>query len=180
MADEDTPNDLSDLPVADFKTDKGEIIQFLIRVNSEAGSLRIAKRDRPFQDSAKLDSVGANADDFALSLIFHNDLTEAGIFESPPMWPDRLETMLKGFHIGETGTLNLPWKRGIRCKAASWRRVESADDTIRGALVDVTFTTDNEDSLDREAFQAVSVRATANAAAAEAQFDADSFNMFDG
>lgn len=181
MADDPgTPNDLSDYAPADFKPDGRTLAQFLVKVSSEAGSLRIAKRDRPWQDGAKLDAVGANADDFVLSMIFHNDLTEAGIDDSVPMWPDGVDAMTKQFHFGETGTLNLPWKRGIRCKAVSWRRVESADDTIRGALVDVTFTTDTEDSIDREAFQAVSVRATANAAVEEATFDLDSTNMFDG
>jgi hypothetical protein len=173
-------DDWENRPISDFQADGRRVVQFLIKSSTESGSQRIAKRARPFQRGDKLDAVGANSDDFSLEFIFHNNLDEPGLDKTLPQWPDAVEELIEQFHIGETGTLNLPWKRGIRCKATQWRRLETADDTRGGALVSVSFCTDNEDALDREAFQVVSVRAQADSAVAEASFDADSFNMFDG
>lgn len=176
----------TDLPVASFQADFRTEVFFAILGNTESGSMRIAKRDRPWQSGAKLDDVGANADDFQLRLIFHNDVTEPGMgaeeggWVSYQPWPNAHDELLDQFHVGTTGTLNLPWKRGIRCKATQWQSVTSADDTRGGAIVTVTFTTDNEDSLDREAVESASVTATTNGAVESATFDMDSLGMFNG
>lgn len=173
-------DDWADRPISDFTADGRTTVQFLVKQVQEAGSQRLAKRDRPFQRGAKLDNVGANSDEFTLSLVFHNNLSEPGLSGTMAQWPDAVEELIEQFHIGETGALNLPWKRGIRCKADSWTRIENADDTRGGAMVNVKFVTDNEDALDRDAFQLVSVRSQSDSAVAQASFDADSINMFDG
>lgn len=176
----------TDLLVASFQADFRTEVFFAILGNTESGSMRIAKRDRPWQNGAKLDDIGANADDFQLRLIFHNDVTEPGMgaedggWSNYQPWPNAHDELLDQFHTGTTGTLNLPWKRGIRCKATQWTSVTSADDTRGGAIVTVTFTTDNEDSLDREALELASVTATTNRDADATSFDMDSLGMFDG
>jgi hypothetical protein len=169
-----------DLPICDFQADGRQVVQFLLLTIEENGSLRAPKRDRPYQPGAKLDNVAANADDFVATIQFHNSLDEPGLSTTLRQWPDAVEEVIGQFHTGETGTLNLPWKRGIRCKAMNWRRVENASSDRGGAIVTVTFTTDNEDAINREAFQLVSVRAQTPSAVADATFDADSQNMFDG
>lgn len=176
----------TDLPVASFEADFRSEVFFAILGNTEAGSMRIAERNRPWQNGAKLDDVGAAADEFQLRLIFHNDVTEPGMgaedggWTSYQPWPNAHDELLDQFHTGNTGTLNLPWKRGIRCKAVTWSSVTAADDTRGGAIVTVTFRTDNEDSLDREAVEQASVTATTNRDADAATFDMDSLGMFDG
>jgi hypothetical protein len=170
----------SALPASSFQADGRIEVFFSALGNTEAGSMRIAKRDRPWQSGAKLDDVGSNSDDFQLRILFHNDVSETDLGGSLQPWPNAHDELLDQFHLGATGTLNLPWKRGIRCKATQWQSVTSADDTRGGAIVTVTFTTDNEDSLDREALELASVTATVNGAVEAATFDMDSLGMFDG
>jgi hypothetical protein len=178
--DRDARTDWSKWPISDFQADGRARVQFVCTGTSEEGEQQIAPRRRTFQRGAKLDATGAQPDGFTLSLVFHNDLEEPDLTAPLQQYPDNVDELLEQFHIGETGTLNLPWKRGIRCKASKWRRTESATDTTGGCLVEVLFTTDNEDSLDRESFQKVSVRAAADGAVEEARFDLESLNMFDG
>lgn len=170
----------TDLPACSFQADGRVEVFCSVLGNTESGSMRIASRDRPWQSGAKLDDVGAAADSFQLRLVFHNDVTETDLAGGLQPWPNAHDELLDQFHTGNTGTLNLPWKRGIRCKAATWSSVTAADDTRGGAIVTVTFTTDNEDSLDREALESASVTATTNGAVQAATFDMDSLGMFDG
>ena len=169
-----------DLPGCSFQADGRKLLYVTVRQAIENGSMRIAKRDRPWQFGAKLDDVGSNAKDFPLTLIFHNDVEEPDLNNGMLNWPNAHNELLDQFDTGATGTLNLPWKRGIRCKAGQWSSLATADDTRGGAIVTVTFTTDNEDALDREALEQASVTATTNGAVEAATFDMDSLGMFDG
>jgi hypothetical protein len=164
------------LPPATFVLD-GYTHTFTARMVTSAGSNRIARRNRPFQDGAKLDHVGNNPDEIDLECLFHPDVTEPGAdFER---WPSALELFEEALKTGKTGTLNLPWKRGLRAKGDSWGRTANAEEHRGGESVRVKFVTDNEDSLDREAIQKVSVRSTVNGAVEAAQFDLESEGAWD-
>lgn len=169
-----------DLPGCSWQADGRKELFVTVRQATESGSRRIAKRDRPFQEGAKLDDVGGNAKDFSLSFIFHNDVEEPDLNNGMVNWPNAHNELLDQFDTGNTGTLNLPWKRGIRCKAASWQSMTSADSDRGGALVTANFTTDNEDSIDREAVEQASVSSTVAGSVEAATFDMDSVGMFDG
>ena len=159
------------LPPATFVLD-GVTHTFTAQLITVNGSNRLARRHRPFQNGAKIDFVGNNPDELELECIFHPDVTEPGAdFER---WPTALEDFEEALRTGKTGTLNLPWKRGLRMKGDSWARMARSDEHRGGETVRVKFARDNEDSLDREAMQRVSVRSTINGAVEAAQFDLES------
>lgn len=163
-----------------YQADGGAVILFPARQIGEDGGLRIAKRERPFQRGAKLDHTGASADQFEIEAVFHPDISEPGLGDTPPLWPDRLEDLIAAFKGGATATLHLPWKRNLRVKALQWRRRAVADEYRGGEVLSVTFVEDNEDALDREAFERVAVKAGAARLAADAQFDAEATGVWDG
>lgn len=144
----------------------------------ENGGNRIAPRDRPWQRGAKLDGVGVKSDEFLLDLIFSNDAGEPDVQNA---WPSDLEAMVAAFKLsgsdGLTGTLNLSWKRGLRVKPLEWSRRAVATENRGGEVLRVKFQEDNEDNLDREAFQLVQVKAALPERVDATQFDAESEGM---
>ena len=145
----------------------------------EDGALRLVRRVRPWQTGAKQDETGADPDTFTLTAVFNDDVKEIEN-EGQVMWPDTLEALVKQFKTGKTATLNLPWKRGLRVKPKTWQRRATSDDNRGGESLTVTMVTDNEDSLDREAFEAVSVKANVKRAAEEAVFALEQDGMSAG
>lgn len=165
----------ADLPAAEFVDSEDYHHSFVALQVGERFSLRVAPRPRAYQRGAKLDQTGPNPDEFELDLIFHADVIEAGAdFDR---WPGAKERFFAAAHLGETGTLNLPWKRGIRCKVVEASSTARADEHRGGEAVRVKFSTDNEDNLDRAAFQLVSVKATLPNRVEAAQFDLESEGM---
>lgn len=152
---------------------------FAARSLGEKGGLRVVPRVRPWQRAAKLDETGAEPDEFTLELIFHNDVTEESWSALQLQnWPKAIEELIKQFKSGKTGTLHLPWKRNLRVKPVTWDRRASADEHRGGEILTVTFKEDNEDDLDREAFEVVSVKAAVGPAVQEAIFDAESIGAW--
>lgn len=148
---------------------------------SEEGGNRLAPRARPFRPGAKLDTTGPTEDTIVLQLYFHRDVVEEDVDNGMPMWPDALEALIRDhFKSDRTLTLHLPWKRNLRVKAERWTRVANADEDRGGEKLTVTFKTDNEDELDREAVVGVSVTGNVSRVVEEAQFDAQSEGAWDG
>lgn len=164
-----------DLPPAEFVDSTGTTHVFVALMVGEHGSLRVARRARAYQPGAKLDQTGPNPDEFELDLIFHPEVTEPGA--DTDRWPGAKQAFLDAAHLGETGTLNLPWKRGIRCKCIDWLATARSDELRGGEMVRARFETDNEDNLDRAAFQVVSVKATLPNRVEAARFDMESEGM---
>lgn len=164
-----------DLPPASYQADGFPEIIIPVDGIDENGALRVARRARPWQPGVKLDHTGHDADKFTLKMLWSNDVEEPGI--DGPIWPDKLEELIRQFKSGKTATLNLPWKRGIRVKPTTWSRSATATDNRGGELVTLNFETDNEDDLDREAFAAVTVKATLQGTVEEAVFDLESAGM---
>lgn len=174
------PDIWSAMDPASYKADGGELILFPARSAGERGGNRIARRERPWQAGAKLDAIGSKPDELTIEALFHNDIIEPGLGESPALYPDRLDALVAAFKLGTTATLNLPWKRNLRVKADSWDRRATADDTRGGEVLTVTFITDSEDNLDREAFERVSAKANVNRVAEAATFTMKSIGAWDG
>lgn len=157
----------------------GEVELFIAwREVGEDGGVRVVERIRPWQPGAKLDETGAMPDTFTLGAVFNNDVTEAEVVDQGiQIWPDLIEALVRQFKTGKTATLNLPWKRGMRVKPLTWQRRATSDDNRGGETLTVNFKTDNEDDLDREAFEQVSVKATVKRAAEEAVFSLEQEGM---
>lgn len=161
----------ADLPPSTYQADGEAVLYIPWHEVGEDGALRVVPRVRPWQAGAKLDETGHDPDVFSLAAVFNSDVTEGdAAFTSQVMWPDTLEALVRQFKTGKTATLNLPWKRGLRVKPTTWRRMAVADNNRGGELLTATFKTDNEDALDREAFEQVSVKASVQRAAEEAAF----------
>jgi len=181
MADE-APDDWEGLGPSTYMADGESELRVIARQITEKGGNRIVKHARPWQDGAKLDSTGAEPDDFTLELLFHPDVAEGDTEGDgqPAIWPDRLEALLKQFKTGKTATLHLPWKRNMRVKPTTWDRRAIGDDFRGGEILTASFCSDNEDDLDREAFEAVSVKSQVQRKAETTQFDMDSIGGWDG
>lgn len=160
----------------DYQADGFPRLQIPVHMVGEDGALRVVLRVRPWQPGAKLDETGPDPDTFTLESLFSPDVQEPGM-EGITLWPDQLEELVRQFKSGRTATLNLPWKRQIRVKPVTWSRRASSLENRGGELLTVTLKTDNEDALDREAFERVSVKATAQRAAEEAVFALESEGM---
>jgi hypothetical protein len=180
-SDDTTADAFLGLGPATFKADGGFIThKFTAQIVSESGSNRLAPRDRPFRRGAKQDGVGSCFDVYVVDCMWHPDVDEPDLNDGQARWPDALQAFiddLKTGGDGATGTFNLPWKRGIRVKAKEWSRIAAAGEHRGGEVVRVTFHEDNEDSLDRQAVQLVSVKATIGRQVEAAQFDAESEGM---
>lgn len=147
---------------------------FVATIVSEHFSNRNPRRTRPFRTGAKLDHTGSNPDEITLDCFFGSDVTEVDTFNE---WPNDLERFKTALKTGRTGTLNLPWKRGLRVKCDEGDITTSASEHRGNATVRVKFCEDNEDNLDRAAVELVSVRSTMQSAVEAAQFDAESEGM---
>ncbi len=168
------------LPVS-WQADGEEQILFMVwgQLRSD-GSIRLNRREVPWRPGEKLDETGPNAGEHNLECPFFNTVTEPDLGDTPQMWPDRLNALEAQFLTAKTGTLHLPWKRNIRCKADTWSRVADIEGQREGETLTVKFVEDNEDNLDRPAAENVSVRANIQRVVEEAQFDAESEGGWDG
>jgi hypothetical protein len=117
------------------------------RVEGSHG-IRAVARAVPWVDGEQLDETGLTAKEWATEHPFINDLCdlEPGIGKDPPLYPDRLELLETVLEQRKTGTLNLPWRRNIRCKALSWRRVASVE-RQDCEILSVQWKEDNENKL---------------------------------
>ncbi len=169
-----------ELGPASFQVE-GEIeLKFMVVDQQIDGSNRVPKRRRIFRDGARLDFTGTEADRIVVNAIFSNTLQEPDLGDYPQMWPDRLDRLERAFKSGQTGTLHLPWRRNIRCKAESWTRKANSGDNRDSELLTVTFSEDNEDKVDAASTQSVSVQASVLRGAAEAVFDLEREGAWDG
>jgi prophage DNA circulation protein len=170
-----------DLPASSYQADGLPALLVIARMVTEDGSLRVVKHTRPFQEGWKLDDTGANGDDLQVEMMFHPDVDEGDTNDGQlQIWPDRLEALIRQFKTGKTGTLHLPWKRNLRVKPDKWNRRATSDEHRGGEILTVTFTTDNEDDLDREAFEGVSVKSQLERRAEATKFDMDSVGAATG
>lgn len=178
-----TPDGRSDLAV-----------RFAVVSITEDGGNRIVERDRPFRNGAKLDDTGSRAKKWNLETIWENSLqpgisavaaSTGGLGEPQlslnpePLYPNMLNLMIASFDVHETGDLILPTRGKLRARAMDYSRTETAE--VRdSATLTLTFTEDNEDSVDTAAFAVPSVNANAKRLSEATTFDAQSDGMWDG
>lgn len=180
LATTDLTDQWLEMGATSFQADGGQRIMVAARLVEERGRNRIAPRVRPWQRASKLDSTGPDSDSWTLEILFHNDVTEPDLGELPRMYPDRLDALIEAFKTGETLTLHLPWKRNLRVKAVDWTRRATAEEFRGGEILTVSILEDNEDNLDREAFERVSGKAQALNLADGLALDLESMGAWTG
>lgn len=165
------------LQVASFKPDDEVSVYFCVTAIRKSGGNRLVKGAIPFRRGVKLDSTGPKERTWTVDTVWHNTLIEAGLLESPRIYPERLNEMEKLCEAQVTGTLNLPLERNLRV------RVESYDRTLAlslrdGETMSITFVEDNED--DQVTAEQASVKASIQGSIEEASFDAESTGCWSG
>jgi hypothetical protein len=166
---------------ASFEIDGRPKVLFPVWNNLEGShGIRVVKRQVPFVDGEQLDETGCTAKEWTTDIPFFNDLvdSEPGIGASPVLYPDRLELLESIFELRKTGTLHLPWRRNIRCKAVTWRRVATTD-RFDGETLAVLWCQDNENKLDNPSAGA-GLKVSLNFEVKQAIFEAESEGMWNG
>jgi len=165
------------LQVASFMPDGELSVYFCIRSIKEGGGNRLVKGEIPFRKGVKLDSTGQKERTWTIDTVWHNTLTEQGLMDSPVIYPDRMNSMIKLCLVQATGTLDLPLDRNLRVRCETYDR--SAEQAMRdGEAVTFVFVEDNED--DAVTSVAASVKAAIQTTIEEASFDAESFGGWSG
>ncbi len=175
-------NPWGDYEPCSFEAEGYGKIRVMLKSLVQAGGQRLVARARPFRPGVKYDTTGPTDDTYEVEMLFTNDLEEPGVTDDggAPMWPDRLEDILKMLKSGLTMTFNSPFERGLRVKCHPWRRSANAEDNRGGELLTCTLLSDNEDNVDREALVRPSVRSGMSRRVEEAQFEAESQGVWDG
>ena len=155
------------------------IVPIWERVEATHG-IRVVPRQVPWVDGEQLDETGLNAKEWATIHPFINDLNESEPgMGSGALYPDRLEAFEKLLEKRKTGTLNLPWRRNIRCKATTWRR-EAVTDRQDCEILSVSWKEDNENKLENPSSTGSGVRANLASVVEQARFEAERNGIWDG
>jgi hypothetical protein len=142
--------------------------------------IRDVSRAVPWVDGEQLDETGLKAKEWDTEHPFVNDLCEydPGIGKDPPLYPDRLEAFERLLEKRKTGTLHLPWRRNIRCKALTWRR-SATTDMFDCETLSVHWKEDNENKLENPSTGA-GVRANLTYQVEHCRFEAEREGIWDG
>lgn len=168
------------LQPASYEADGEQVIKFAILSQEQTSGIRVVKRPRPYRPGVKLDETGATEKEWTLEAPFFNGVKEPDLGDAPQMWPDRLDLLEAIVDKGRTATLNLPWRRGIRCKITKVLRRASTSGGRDGEMATLFVCEDNEDRVDDQALASVSVSATVLNTVAQASFDMENAGMWDG
>jgi prophage DNA circulation protein len=147
------------LPVASWKVGGAEVVQFPITDFAQAGGNRIVQHERAYRDGARLDDTGSKARQWTFTAHFGNRLEEPGIPATVNLYPTVLRQLIRSFDEHETGDLILPPIGKVRARAETynWRETPDEDDA---ATIELVYTEDNEDALDRAVLDLPGVTAT--------------------
>jgi prophage DNA circulation protein len=147
-----------DYPVASWEVGGRDAIAFPIGDITETGGNRIVAHERAFRDGAKLDDTGSKPRKWSFQALFNNSLEE-GVRDGVPLYPQVLRLVLRSFDTHETGNLILPTIGKVRARAEDYSRKETRE-SQDSATLDLVFTEDNEEALDRAQLNPPSVMAT--------------------
>lgn len=152
-------------------------IFFPIEDIQESGGNRLVAHERPYRDGAKHDDTGSRAKRWTLTCTFTNGLEEDGI-DGTALYPDVLNALSESFDVHETGTLVLPTRGAVRCRAESYDRDETFAERD-SATVRFVFVQDNEDDVTAASFTAPSARSVAVSRATETVFSLEASGVYD-
>lgn len=167
----DTIDVFGQYPVASWQAPGEETLEFAVVSVREHGGTRTAEHDRPFRDGTKQDSLGAKTRTFSVEALFSNDIREPGVPEDPAPYPHQLNRLLDAL-VGKIGKLILPTRGEVRAVLKDYDRTESSE-TRDEARVSLSFSEDNDDTVDASAFALPAVRASLNRLASDTTFTSE-------
>jgi hypothetical protein len=128
----------------------------------ESGGNRLARRQRPYRNGAKLDDIGSKEKVWTMEAMFSNRITEPGLEVNGgrALYPDILNELLAMIDLyhDEAGDLVVPTRGPVRARLDDYKRVENADGRD-SALLTLVFVQDNEDNVNAASFNLPSVKA---------------------
>lgn len=159
-------------PPAKWTPDGFGGIEFYVLDIDESGGNRLAPRERPYRDGAKVDDIGSKAIVWQFVAIFNNTIEEG-------LYPDRLNELIEwtGKHV--TGDLIVPTRGLVRAKAEGYSRKEIASE-LDQAILTLSFIEDNEDGVGAQNFTSPSAAGSTDNVADETIFDSQSEGMWNG
>lgn len=155
----------------------GDTFELSVVHIEEEGGNRLVERERPNRDGAKIDDTGSKAKRWTLTCDWYNSSTEPGI--PAANYPDVLNGMLVSFDVHDTGTLTLPNIGPRRCRAATYRRIETSEERDSAATT-FTFIEDNEDGTTSSSFLSPSARSVIVSMAEATTFSLESAGVSPG
>jgi len=154
------PGEHSRGPILSWKSDSmsAEIKWACESIHEERGK-RIVEQERAYRPGAKLDSTNWKARRWRIKSCFNNTLQEDGLEDTPVLFPDRLNALVRSFDLEETGTLTLPTVGRKRCKLTFYSRNDEVDGSDE-ANCEFLFVEDSEDIIDLDSLEEPQVNAT--------------------
>lgn len=146
----------SQTPPASF-TANGVTVTFAFQDDKLRLKNRIVKHERPYRPGAKLDSTGAETRVWNLKAIFNNTLDEPGLDPNILQYPDNMNALTDLAAVQATGDFVHPVDGRVRARLDSCDRtiLHEEDDT---GYVDCVFIEDNEEGVDKLAFQRPTIK----------------------
>lgn len=155
-------------PTATWQAKGKRALAFAVGQLRESGGNRLVPHERPRRNGAKFDDTGSQAKQFQIASPFYTTCEDPGI-EADRYYPQVLNELIDSFDVHEVGTLTLPTRGPVRCRAQSYDRTEAAEERDYAAVT-FTFVQDNEDSVLTSSFINPSARSTAKRGAEAAAF----------
>jgi prophage DNA circulation protein len=152
-------------------TVNGERVVFALQDDKLAKKNRLVKHERPYRPGAKIDSTGSEARVWNLRAIFNNSLDEPGLDQNVQQYPDNMNKLTDLADIQATGDFVHPvdGKARARLESASRTIIHEEEDT---GYLDLVFIEDNEESVDKLAFQRPSIKGSFKRLAEQTVFTA--------
>jgi len=147
-------------PVLSWKSESMDqaILWTAESIREERGK-RTVEQERAYRHGAKIDSTGWKGRQFRIKSAFNNTLDEPGVGDLPLMYPDRLNALIRSFDFEETGTLTLPTRGPVRCKASWYGRGDEIGEDDE-ASCEFVFLEDSEDEVNPDTLADPQVNAT--------------------
>lgn len=161
-------------PPAKWEVPGAAAVVFPVERLEQIGGNRLVPHERLHRDGARLDDTGSKAEGWSFTISFYNSNNHEEGVKGLEQYPDTINALIDACRIHETGTLTVPTVGKRRCRAESWRRVESYDKVDMAAVV-ITWLEDNEDDAESAAAQFPSASAVASKYAKDANAAAEEF-----
>jgi len=133
----------------------------------EIGGNRLVPHERVYRDGARHDDTGSKPRGWQITSGFYNDEEHEEGVDGLGLYPDVINELIDSFDEHEVGTLTTPTRGPRRCRADSYRRVETSEERDACGVV-FTWVEDNEDDAKQATYAAPSGKAIAESLVAEA------------
>lgn len=154
-------------PPGRWEVEGAEGIVFPVERIEEVYSNRLVPHKRIYRDGARIDDTGSEPTGWDITIGWYNAADHEEGVDGLVLYPDLLNMFCAACKIHKTGDLTVSTVGKRRCRAESYRRVESFSE-IDVAAMTVRFLEDNEDDAATAAFAAPSASSVASRYAKEA------------